>query len=117
MIAEAGLVLDRRPLLGELAFRVTGLGVDFCRVSGHPVFSALGFRDRGFRGWGHGTSAKAAALAERAGQLVSNATNIRLPRARRKSRKTVLNSRRWTPRRPLHEKRRVAQQQIALHHC
>ena len=94
MIAEAGLVLDRRPLLGELAFRLTDLGVDFCRVFGHAVFSALGFRDWwlrdwGFRGWGHGTSAKAAALAERAGQLVSNATNIRLPRARRKSRKTV----------------------------
>jgi len=39
------------------------------------------------------TSKKAAALAEHAGQLVSNATNIGLPQARRKSRKTVLNSR------------------------
>jgi hypothetical protein len=38
------------------------------------------------------TSEKAAALAERAGQLVSNVTNIRLSSSRRKPPETVLNN-------------------------
>ena len=95
IIAEAGLVLDRRLMRSELAardlvFRLARLGVDPYGVFRHAMFSALGFRDfcfcgLGFHALGHVTSEKAAALAERAGQLVSNATNIRLPWARCKT--------------------------------
>jgi hypothetical protein len=64
MIAEAGLVLDRRPLLGELlgadlVFRLAHSGVDFRRVFGHAGFGALGFCGSGFHALAHVTSGRA----------------------------------------------------------
>jgi hypothetical protein len=38
----------------NLVFRLARLGVDPYGVFRHAIFSALGFRDSGFRAFGHG---------------------------------------------------------------